>query len=159
VTTTPLNQKKVEWGTKKGDEDMRFMMIVKATRRSEAGEPPDSKLIATISEHAEKMRQAGTLLSSGGLLPSSAGARIQVGGGRLNVIDGPFAETKELAGGFAILKANSREEAIEMGKSFMQIHVDVLGPEYEGQLEIRQMMDAPNCAEAYAAAEAETVSR
>ena len=105
------------------------------------------------------MREAEILLESGGLLPSSKGARIQVGGGKLNVVDGPFAETKELVGGFAIMKADSRDEAIEMGKAFMQIHVDVLGPEYEGQLEIRQLMDAPNCAEQYAEAEQEAITR
>ena len=62
-----------------------------------------------------------------------------VSGGNLNVVDGPFAEAKEVIGGFGILKANSKAEAIELGKAFMQVHVDVLGPEYEGELEIRQM--------------------
>jgi len=137
---------------------MRFMMIVKANRKFEAGEPPNPKLIATIAEHGEKLRQAGILLSTGGLLPTSKGARIQADGGKLNVIDGPFAETKELVGGFAIMKVNSREEAIELGKTFMQLHVDVLGPEYDGQLEIRQMMDVPTCLEEFAAAQAETVN-
>lgn len=138
---------------------MRFMMIVKANKNYEAGEMPNPELLARIGQHAEKLREAGILLESGGLLPSSKGARIEVGGGRLDVVDGPFAETKELVGGFAIMKADSRDEAIEMGKAFMQLHVDVLGEEYEGQLEIRQLMDAPSCAEHYAAAEQELVTR
>ncbi|MGZ4787107.1 MAG: YciI family protein [Terriglobales bacterium] len=138
---------------------MRFMMMMKSTKESEEGAPLNPKLMAAIAKHSEEARQAGILLSSGGLLPSSKGARIQVGGGKVNVIDGPFAETKELIGGFAILKANSREEAIEMGKAFMQLHVEVLGPAYEGQMEIRQMMDAPEAAEYSTTAETQTVSR
>ena len=74
-------------------------------------------------------------------MPSSAGARILVSGGTLRVIDGPFAEAKELIGGFAILKADSKEEAIRLGKIFMQLHIDTLGPSYESELEIRQMHD------------------
>jgi hypothetical protein len=87
------------------------------------------------------MMKAGVLLESGGLLPSRMGARIMVGKSKMTVTDGPFAETKELIGGFAILKADSKEEAIELGRQFMQIHIDVLGPGYEGELEIRQMFE------------------
>ena len=87
------------------------------------------------------MTKAGVLLQSGGLLPSSRGARVRVAGGKATVTDGPFAETKELIGGFAILEAPSREEAIRLGKQFMQVHADVLGPSYEGTLEIRPMFD------------------
>ena len=64
-------------------------------------------------------------------------------GGKTSVIDGPFAETKELVGGFAIFDLASKEEAIESGKQFMQIHADILGPSYEGELEIRPMFDTP----------------
>ncbi len=69
------------------------------------------------------------------------GARILVGKGKMTVTDGPFAETKELIGGYAVLQANSKEEAIELGRQFMQIHIDVMGPGYEGELEIRQMFE------------------
>jgi hypothetical protein len=85
--------------------------------------------------------KAGILVSTGGLLPSSKGAKIQVANGKANVIDGPFAETKELIGGFAILNADSKEDAIRMGREFMQIHIDILGPSYTGEMEIRQMWD------------------
>ena len=73
-------------------------------------------------------------------MPTSKGAKVEVANGKTSVIDGPFAETKELIGGFAILEAASKAEAIEMGKAFMQLHADILGPTYEGVMEIRQMM-------------------
>jgi hypothetical protein len=120
---------------------MRFMMIVKADKDYEAGKPPSQAMMEAVGKHAEKMMKAGVLLESGGLLPSRMGARIMVGKSKMTVTDGPFAETKELIGGFAILKADSKEEAIELGRQFMQIHIDVLGPGYEGELEIRQMFE------------------
>ena len=120
---------------------MRFMMMMKCNKDSEAGVPPDPRLMAAIAKHSEEAIKAGILLQTGGLFPTSKGARIRVSGGKTSVIDGPFAETKELIGGFAILKANSKEEAIQMGRDFMQCHIDILGPEYEGQMEIRQMID------------------
>ena len=118
---------------------MRFMMMVKGNQDYEAGVPPKKELMDAIGKHAAELQQAGVLLGTGGLLPSSKGARIVVSDGRLRVIDGPFAEAKELIGGYGILKADSKEEAIKLGKIFMQIHTDVLGPDYEGELEIRQM--------------------
>ena len=118
---------------------MRFMMMVKADTNYEAGMPPSPELMAAIGQHTEEMVKAGVVLETGGLLPSSKGARVQVGGGRVTVTDGPFAEAKELVGGYAILRAKSKEEAIEMGTAFMRIHADVLGPSYVGQLEIRQL--------------------
>jgi hypothetical protein len=120
---------------------MRFMMIVKADPNYEAGRPPDPALIAAIGKLSEKMTKVGVLLQSGGLQPSSKGARVRVSGGKMSVTDGPFAETKEIIGGFAILEAASKEEAIRLGKEFMQVHVDVLGPSYDGTLEVRPMFD------------------
>ena len=120
---------------------MRFMMIVKADPTYEAGTPPDPALIAAIGALSEKMTKAGVLLQSGGLQPSSNGARVGVSKGKMSVVDGPFVETKELIGGFAILEAASREEAIRLGKEFMQVHIDVLGESYEGTLEVRAMFD------------------
>jgi len=120
---------------------MRFMMIVKADPGYEAGRQPDPALLTAIGKLSEEMTKAGVLLQSGGLLPSSKGARVRVSGGKMSVTDGPFAETKELVGGFAILNAASKEEAIRLGKEFMQLHVDVLGPSYEGTLEVRPMFD------------------
>src|SRR5205823_14920474 len=121
----------------------RFMMIVKSTKDSEAGLPPNPELIAAITKMSQEAAERGTMVSAGGLLPSSQGTRIQVSGGQTSVIDGPFAETKELVGGFAIFDLQSKEEAIRMGREFMQVHADILGPSYDGELEIRPLMDAP----------------
>ena len=122
---------------------MRYMMIVKANKDSEAGSPPNPELMAAIAKLADKATASGALVSAGGLLPSSQGVRIRVAGGKTATIDGPFAETKELVGGYAIFDLKSKEEAIESGRQFMQIHADVLGSSYEGELEIRPMFDAP----------------
>lgn len=124
---------------------MRFMMIVKADKNYEAGTPPPPELLAAIGKLSEEMVKAGVILDMGGLLPSSKGARINVKKGKLTVTDGPFSEAKELIGGYAILQVKSREEAIERGRRFMQIHADVLGPSYDGELEIRQLPEAPPC--------------
>lgn len=126
---------------------MRFMMIVKANADYEAGKPPNPELMAEVARLGEEQMRKGVLLMSGGLYPSSAGARIEVSGDSLTVKDGPFSETKELVGGFAIMQCKSRAEAIEHGKMFMQLHRRVMGPSYEGQLEIRQMADmSDDCA-------------
>jgi hypothetical protein len=74
-------------------------------------------------------------------MPTAMGAKIRAGKGKLKVTDGPFSEAKEIVGGYAVMRFNSREEAIESGKRFMQLHLDILGPSYEGELEIRQMAD------------------
>ncbi len=121
---------------------MRFLMLVKSTRDSEAGLPPKPELMAAVAKMAEEASKSGALVGSGGLLPSSQATRIHVSGGKTAVIDGPFAETKELVGGFAIFDLKSKEEAVQAGKRFMQVHADILGPSYEGELEIRPMFDA-----------------
>jgi hypothetical protein len=120
---------------------MRFMMIVKAGKDYEAGKPPPPELMAVVAKEAEELTKAGIMLETGGLLPSRMGARVRVGQGKMTVTDGPFAESKELIGGFAVMQVASKQEAIELGRRFMQLHADVLGPEYEGELEIRQMFE------------------
>lgn len=137
---------------------MRYMMIVKATKDSEAGLPPSPALMEAIAKLSEEGVRKGELIDSGGLLPSSLGARVRVGGGRLTVVDGPFTEAKELVGGFAIMELASKEEAIEAGRQFMALHAEILGPEYEGELEIRPMFGpegpagcAPEAVEQFAA--------
>ena len=133
---------------------MKYMMMVKVDgnsqtgRNYETGTPPDPKLMAAIGKHSEEMTKAGVLLETGGLLPRSKGARVRAAGGKLTVTDGPFIESKELLGGYGILQAGSKEEAVELGKAFMKIHVDVLGASYEGELEIRQMFDPLDCGRA-----------
>jgi hypothetical protein len=122
---------------------MRFMLMIKSTPASEAGLPPDPALMAAVARKTEEGFRAGTLIDTGGLAPSSQGARVRVRGGRVRVTDGPFTEAKELIGGYAIVEAASREEAIRIGEEFMQLHADVLGPSYEGEMEVRQVFQAP----------------
>jgi hypothetical protein len=73
------------------------------------------------------------------LLPSSTGARVRTSGGKVTVVDGPFTEFKELVGGYAILEANSKAEAVEYARKFMQIHLEVMGSSYEGECEVRPL--------------------
>lgn len=122
---------------------MRYMMLVKCTQESEAGLPPNPELMAAVAKLAEDATKRGVMVGAGGLLPTSQATRINVSKGKTSVIDGPFAETKELVGGYAIFNLSSKEEAVRMGRDFMQVHADILGPSYEGQLEIRPMFDAP----------------
>lgn len=126
---------------------MKYMMLVKLNKNSkdgmnyEAGMPPDSKLGAAMEKLVEELTTSGAMVETGGLLPLSNGAQIRVRGGQLTVTDGPFIETKEVTGGYAILRAKSKKEAVKMGEDFMKLHLDLLGPSYEGELEIRQMFD------------------
>jgi hypothetical protein len=95
---------------------MRFMVIVKATKDSEAGVLPDQKLLAEMGKFNEELVNAGIMLAGEGLQPSSKGARVKFSGTKRTVIDGPFAETKELIAGFWLWKVKSKEEAIEWVK-------------------------------------------
>ena len=120
---------------------MRFMMMTNATKDSEAGIPPNPALMAAVGNLTMEMAKAGKLESVGGLLPSSSGAMLRLSQGRVTVTDGPFTEAKELIGGFAIVQVQSKEEAIELGRRFLAIHAEVLGPSHEMASEIRQMYD------------------
>jgi hypothetical protein len=113
---------------------MRFMSLYKPGRESDA--PPSEREIAALGQLIEEMAKAGVLIATDGLQPSSKGARVRIDRGKFTVTDGPFAETKELIGGYAILNAKSKEEAIELTKRFLS----VMG---EGECEIRQMQDVP----------------
>ena len=124
---------------------MRFMMLVKAGKDYEAGKPPSPELMQAVAKLGDELTKAGIMLDTGGLLPSRTGARIRVTKGKIGVIDGPFTETKEVIGGYAVMQVSSYEEAVELGRRFMKMHMDVLGPDYEGELEIRQMYDEPPC--------------
>src|SRR5262245_956637 len=113
---------------------MKYMMMGIADRDSsafkdqEAGRPPDPKLMAALGKHAHELMKAGKLIATGGLLSISKGARVRAAGGKLTVTDGPFVESKEVIGGYGILEAKSKEEAIEIAKELMKIQLDVLGP-------------------------------
>lgn len=116
---------------------MRFMMIVKASRQSEAGMMPPEELLAAMQKYNEELMKAGALIDLSGLQPSSKGARVKFSGGTTTVIDGPFAETKELIGGYWIIRANSRAEAIEWARRAPAPH----GPGQEAEIEIRQLFE------------------
>ena len=92
---------------------MRFMVMVKATKDSEAGKMPSEELLAAMAKFNEEMVKAGVMLDGNGLQPSSKGARVRFSGDKRTVIDGPFAETKELVAGYWVLQVKSKQEAIE----------------------------------------------
>ena len=92
---------------------MRFMVIVKATKESEAGVLPDEKLLAAMGKYNEELVKAGVMLAGEGLHPSSKGVRVRFEGGKRTVTDGPFSETKELIAGFWLWQVKSKEEAVE----------------------------------------------
>ena len=116
---------------------MRFMAIVKATKDSEAGVMPKPELVSAMMKFNDEMIKAGVMLAGEGLHPSSKGARIRFSGSKRTVIDGPFAETKELIAGFWLLQVKSKEEAIEWIKRAPNPH-----PGEEPEVEIRQVFDA-----------------
>jgi hypothetical protein len=111
---------------------MRFLSIYKAVERNT---PPTPEEMAAMGQLVEEGRKAGWLLSTEGCLPTALGARVRRSEGTVTVTDGPFTESKEAVGGFAILKANSKEEAIELAKTF-------LGHVGEGECELRQLYES-----------------
>jgi hypothetical protein len=116
---------------------MKFMMIVKASAESEAGKMPSQELIAEMGKYNEQLMKAGVLRDLTGLHPSSKGTRIKYSGGTKSVVDGPFAETKELIGGFWIIEVGSKAEAIEWALRAPAPH----GPGNEAEIEIRQFIE------------------
>lgn len=118
---------------------MRFLSIYKTAERTA---PPTMEEMQTMGKLVEEGFKAGWLLATEGCMPSALGARVRRANGNITVTDGPFAETKEVVGGFAILKANSKEEAIELARDFLK-HVA------DGECELRQLYEAAggNCVE------------
>ena len=116
---------------------MRFMVIVKASKDSEAGVLPDEKLLTEMGKFNEELAKAGVLLAAEGLQPTSKGARVRFSGAKRTVIDGPFTETKELIAGFWLWQVKSREEAIEWVKRCPNPM-----PGKESEIEIRQVFEA-----------------
>jgi hypothetical protein len=111
---------------------MRFMVIVKASEESEAGVLPDEAILTEMGNYNEELVKAGVMLAGEGLHPSSKGVRIRYSGAQRTVIDGPFAETKELIAGFWLIQVKSRDEAIEWVKR---------APFQDGEVEIRQVFE------------------
>ncbi|HJX15537.1 MAG TPA: YciI family protein [Candidatus Deferrimicrobiaceae bacterium] len=116
---------------------MRFMIIVKASRDSEAGVMPEESLIAEMATYHEELKKAGALLDASGLTPSTKGWRIKYSKGKRTLIDGPFAETKELIAGYTLIQVKSREEAIEWTKRFPN---PAIGGK-EGEIEVRRLFE------------------
>jgi hypothetical protein len=122
---------------------MRFMIIVKSTKESEAGVLPDEKLLSEMGRYNEELANAGVLLAGEGLHPSSKGARVKFSGSERTVVDGPFAETKELIAGFWLWQVTSKEEAIEWVKRCPN---PMKG---NSEIEIRQVFEASDFGEAF----------
>ena len=111
---------------------MRYMILVKANKDSEAGVKPSEELFAAMADYHEQLAKAGVLLDASGLQPSSKGWRVKYSGGKRTVIDGPFTEAKELIAGFWLIQVKSKEEAIEWAKRI---------PFTEGDVELRQVFE------------------
>jgi hypothetical protein len=116
---------------------MRFMLIVKATKESEAGVMPSQEMLTEMGKFNEELVKAGVMLAGEGLHPSSKGARVQFSGNKRTVVDGPFAETKELVAGFWLIQVKSLEEAIEWVKRCPNP-----GDGQDSEIEIRQVFEA-----------------
>ena len=122
---------------------MRFMVIVKATPESEAGVMPSQELLTEMGRYNEELVKAGVMLAGEGLHPSSRGARVRFSGTKRSVVDGPFAETKELIAGFWLIQAKSMEEAIEWVKRCPN------PMNSDSEIEIRQVFEAEDFGEAF----------
>ena len=121
---------------------MRFLMLYRPAYVSgmESGTAPDPEMILRMGSLIQRKIDEGKLLATEGCMQSSKGARVRLKGGKINVTDGPFSETKELVAGFALFRVGSKQEAIQEAREFL----DVAG---EGEVEIRQIHDADNCIE------------
>jgi hypothetical protein len=115
---------------------MRFLGLLKADEHSEAGAPPPPELMERMGKFMEAITQAGVLISTGGLQPSSKGARVRLTDGKVTVTDGPFTESKELIASYAILEAKSLDEAVGWTTRFLK----VLG---QGECEVRPVFEPP----------------
>jgi hypothetical protein len=115
---------------------MRYLGLIRTTETQ--GAPPQA-LMDAMGKFIEASLKDGSLVQTGGLAPTSQGARVRQSGGKLRLTDGPFTESKEVIGGFAVLEAPTREAAVEIMRRFMQLHVDHW-PEFEGESEVREMV-------------------
>ena len=116
---------------------MRFMIVVKASQDSEAGVMPDEKALSEMAKYHEELQRAGVLLDASGLQATSKGWRIKYSGQKRTVVDGPFAETKELIAGYTMIQVKSKEEAMEWARRFPNPSLDGK----EGEIEVRQLFE------------------
>ena len=116
---------------------MRYMMFIKHTEDYRQEEVP-AGLYEEMGKFIEETTKSGNFVSGAGLQPSSAGTRVKLQGGKITVMDGPFAESKELVGGYAIIDAKTRDEALKLARRFMEIHLQHW-PTFEGECEMRPL--------------------
>jgi len=119
---------------------MRYMMIVKGSESLAASGPPPAALIEAVERLGEEAAKKGSMVSFGGLKPTSSGARMRITNGKIITTDGPFTESKEVIGGFSIFNVASKEEALEEARKLMELH-RVHWPNWQGEIEIRQMYE------------------
>ena len=115
---------------------MRFMIIVRGNKRTEAGVLPDEKLMAPMAKYHDDLAKAGVLLDASGLQPTSKGLRIQYKKGKGSILDGPFAESKEVVAGYTLIQVKTREEGLEWARRFPY----PFGEE-DGEIEVRQLYE------------------
>ncbi|MGH9970574.1 MAG: YciI family protein [Pyrinomonadaceae bacterium] len=120
---------------------MRFMTLVRAAENSG---PPPPELMEAIAKLSEEASKGGTMLEAGGLAPTAMSNRVRLSKGKVTVIDGPFAETKEVIGGYAVFEVKSKQEMIDATVQFMELHREHW-PGWEGETEIRQMFGPSDC--------------
>ena len=125
---------------------MRFMILVKANKESEAGVMPTEEMFTVMADYHEQLAKAGVLLDASGLQPSSKGWRVKYTGGKRAVVDGPFTEAKELIAGYTMIEVKSREEAVEWSRRFPNPTLD--GSDCE--IEVRQVFDLDDFGESEA---------
>lgn len=123
-----------------GKPPMRYMIIVKGPENLAVSGPPPAALFEAIEKASEEGTKKGTLVSFGGLQPTSSGTRMRITNGKIITTDGPFTESKEVLGGFSIINVASREEALEEARGFMELH-RIHWPKWEGEIEIRLMYE------------------
>ena len=116
---------------------MRYMIIVKANKDSEAGVMPEEKLMTAMAEYHEKLTKAGVLVDASGLQATSKGFKIKYSGAKRTVVDGPFTEAKELIAGYTIINVKSKEEAVDWAKRYPNPH----GEGTEGEIEVRRFFE------------------
>jgi len=118
---------------------MQYMLIYKIDENGPAGGEPRPEMMSAMEKLIGDMAKTGVLVATGGLAPSSGGTRLRLTGGKFTSTDGPFTESKELIGGYAIVEVRSKAEAVEWARIFLKVCADVIGPSYVGESEIRLM--------------------
>ena len=116
---------------------MRFMIIVKGNKDTEAGVMPAESLFAEMAAYHEELAKAGVLLDASGLQPTSKGFKVKYSSGKRSVIDGPFTDSKELVAGYTLIQVKTREEALEWARRFPAPH----GPNADAEIEVRQLFE------------------